>query len=134
MRKFEPLTDALWERLSPLFPTPVKRGRGKPHSPWRAVVNSVLFVLLSKAKWGSWPKTEEFSSKSAAHRWFLEWDRNGLLTQVLAIVKEAHPECEVATPQRRVHPIREEIIEEETPNFQMPYLNETASEQIYISQ
>ncbi len=112
MKEFAPLSDLQWEKLAPLFPAPIKRSRGKPHSSWRAVVNSILFVLLTKAKWGSWPKTADFASKSAAHRWYLYWDKSGFLNQILAVSQELKPGCEIAMPQRRIHPIREKEGEE----------------------
>lgn len=114
MKTYEPITDLQWEKLKALFPAPPKRGRGKPHSPWRAVLNSVLFVLLTKSKWGSWPQTVDFASKSAAHRWYLHWDKNGHLNQILGILQDFNPDCEVAMPQRRVHSIREVAYLEES--------------------
>lgn len=114
--KFETLTDLQWEKIKHLLPAPLKRGRGKPHTPWRYVVNSILFVLCNKAKWGAWPKTEQYSSKSAAHRWYLIWDKDGLLNQMLTLLAPN----EVAHPQRRHHGIKEvEELEmtEEVPLF-----------------
>lgn len=114
MKEYETLNDAEWEKLKHLFPVPQKRGRGKPHTPWRSVVNSVLIVLLAKAKWGCWPQNEEYSSKSAAHRWYLHWEKNGLLEEILNIVKSMRPDSPVIMPQRRVHSIREVISVEES--------------------
>lgn len=108
MKTFEPLTDIQWENIKHLLPAPLKRGRGKPHAPWRPVLNSILFVLLTRAKWGSWPKTPDFASKSAAHRWYVNWDKNGLLQQILEIVQGLQPGCEISMPQRRIHTLREE--------------------------
>lgn len=85
---YEPLTDLQWQMLEPFFPTPVKRSRGKPHTPWRSVVNSILFVLFTGKKWDSLPNTPEFASKSAAHRWFKIWKASGLLDQVLNKLSE----------------------------------------------
>lgn len=125
MKSYEPLTDVQWEKLKHLFPTPPKRGRGKPHSPWRSVVNSVLSVLLTKAKWGCWPNTPDFASKSAAHRWYLHWDKTGMLTQILDILKELSPEAEIIMPQRRVHSIREVAATEEEMEVEIPLFIET---------
>lgn len=109
MKKHEPLTDIQWDKIKHLFPAPVKRGRGKPHTPWRAVVNSILYVLLSKAKWGTWPKTEDFASKSAAHRWFLHWEKEGKLDEILGIIRETNPDCLITQPKRRYHMPEAEI-------------------------
>ncbi|HEV7737586.1 MAG TPA: transposase [Chlamydiales bacterium] len=102
---FQSLTDAQWALLEPLFTTPVKRGRGKPHAPWRAVVNSILAVLLTGIKWAGLPKGEEFASKSASHRWFVEWDKNGFLSQMLTVLRAAPSSLNaslVFVPKRRV--------------------------------
>ena len=102
MSQYEPLTDLQWQLLEPLFPKPVKRGRGKPHTPWRPVVNSILMVLLSKVKWGSVPKTLDFATKSAAHRWFSLWDKSGFLNELVEAYKAAvRKDAEVTLPRRR---------------------------------
>ena len=100
---FQSLTDAQWAELEPLFTAPVKRGRGKPHAPWRAVLNSVLAILLTGIKWGALPKTEQFASKSASHRWFIEWDKNGLLVKVLDTLRGSGSfnASLIFTPRRR---------------------------------
>lgn len=82
------LTDLQWQVLEPLFPNPVKRGRGKPHTPWRKVMNSILYVVSTKSKWEALPKEEQFASKSAAHRWFKIWKNNGFLDEVLSKLQE----------------------------------------------
>jgi transposase len=112
---FESLTDAQWALLEPLFTTPAKRGRGKPHAPWRTVVNSILAVLLTGIKWAALPKSEPFASKSASHRWFVEWDKNGFLAQILGLLREASSlhSTLVFTPQRRVRvPVVSEAVPE----------------------
>lgn len=82
------LTDLQWQVIEPFFPNPVKRGRGKPHTAWRKVINSILYVLCTKSKWESLPKTEEYASKSASHRWFKIWKSDGFLDQVLGKLQE----------------------------------------------
>lgn len=85
---YQALTDLQWQLIEPLFPKPEKRGRGKPHTSWRKVINSILYVLATKTKWEALPKTEEFASKSAAHRWYKVWKSSGLLDEVLMKLKE----------------------------------------------
>jgi transposase len=82
---FEVLTENQWALLEPLFPNPVKRGRGKPHAPWRNIVNSILYILSTGSKWEALPKQHEnplFAPKSVAHRWFLRWEREGFLPEL----------------------------------------------------
>ena len=102
MSSYQPLTDSQWESLKSMFPEPVKRGRGKPHTPWRAVVNSILFVLMTGAKWATLPKLPEFASKSASHRWFVLWDKDGTLDKILALLN-AHADAlaSITYPLRR---------------------------------
>ncbi len=102
MSSYEPLTDVQWNHLESLFPKPVKRGRGKPHTPWRAVLNSILFVLMTGAKWGALPKTPDFASKSASHRWFILWDKDGKLDQILSLLNGlAETSAQLTFPARR---------------------------------
>jgi transposase len=80
------LTDLQWQRIETLFPKPEKRGRGKPHTPWRSVVNTVLFVTKTNCKWSQVPQGPEWASKSAAHRYFKLWKETGLLNTVHSLI------------------------------------------------
>lgn len=102
MLHYEPLTDAQWQTLEPLFPCPVKRSRGKPHTSWRFVVNSILFVLITTSKWSALPKHPEFATKSAAHRWFAIWDKSGFLNEILTTYRSLESAAsEIKLPPRR---------------------------------
>jgi len=99
---FEPLTEEQWALLAPFFPVPAKRGRGKPHAPWRKVINSILYVLHMGAKWNALPAGKdrpEFATKSVAHRWFLLWEASGLLSQILTTL--GMPTAVAKLPRRR---------------------------------
>ena len=85
---YQELTDLQWQVIEPLFPNPIKRGRGKPHTEWRRVLNAILYILSSRSKWDALPKLPEFASKSAAHRWYKTWEQNGFLDQILTKLKE----------------------------------------------
>lgn len=101
-QEYKPLTDLQWQTMEHLFPQPAKRSRGKPHTPWRKVVNSILCVLLSKVKWSSIPNTPSFATKSASHRWFVLWDKNGFLTTLVdAYQKAVQQEVSIQHPPRR---------------------------------
>ena len=102
MQNFTSLSDFQWAQLEPLFPKLAKRSRGKPHTPWRAVVNSIFLVLFTKIKWGAIPATPEFATKSAAHRWFVLWEKNGFLQQLIEKLETTlEAKVEVALPPRR---------------------------------
>lgn len=83
MEQYAPLTDLQWQLLEPFFPVPAKRSRGKPHTSWRFVVNSIFFVLFTGEKWGTLPKDPQFATKSAAHRWFSIWEKSGFLKELV---------------------------------------------------
>jgi transposase len=109
---FQILTDFQWQTLEPLFPAPIKRGRGKPHTAWREVMNSILYVLTTPgAKWTTLPKGDGFASKSAAHRWYKVWRETGLLEQVLAKLEGTIPSA-LKFPPARQRKKREELVVE----------------------
>lgn len=108
---YQTLTELQWQLLEPLFPTPAKRGRGKPHTPWRGVLNAILFVLTTGNKWGALPKTEEFASKSAANRWYREWEKSGKLEEILATYKSFQEISDIIPPQKRNRTKAETLIE-----------------------
>ena len=46
--RFDGLSDLEWQLLADLFPPPpLRRGRGMPRTPFRKVVNPLLYVLLT---------------------------------------------------------------------------------------
>lgn len=100
---FEAITDEQWRSLENLFPQEVKRKRGKPHAPWRGIVNSILFILLTGNKWGALPIGFPFVTKSVAHRWFIIWGKSGLLQELLnrftSVIKI--DQAQIKLPRRR---------------------------------
>jgi transposase len=83
MKEYMPLTDQDWEKLFELFPRSSRKTVGKPHTPWRSVLNSILCVLVTGCKWSALPQDPAFASKSAANRWFIAWEKNGFLGRIL---------------------------------------------------
>jgi transposase len=82
---FEGLSDLEWKLFADLFPPePIKRGRGMPHAPFRQVVNTLLYVLITGCRWGDLPRGPQWASKSAAHRWLQRWQANGTLDAMQA--------------------------------------------------
>ena len=87
--KFNGLTDAQWEILEPLTPRdPTKRGRGKSHTPWRKVCNSIFWVTITGSRWIDLPIGEQWASRAAAHRWLGIWEANGTLEKILTSLRE----------------------------------------------
>ncbi|BAY14100.1 transposase [Calothrix sp. NIES-2098] len=44
-----------------------------PHAPFRHVLNTLLYILITGSRWCDIPKGEIWVSKSAAHRWLQRW-------------------------------------------------------------
>lgn len=85
--RFEGLTDIQWEVLEPFMP----KGAvfvGKPHTPWRKVCNTILWILISGARWADVPIGEQWGSRSASHRWLGLWQEDGTLSKILSTLLE----------------------------------------------
>ena len=50
-----------------------------PPTPFRKVVNRLLYVLLTGCRWCDVPRGHQWASKSAAHRWLQRWQEDGTL-------------------------------------------------------
>lgn len=82
--KFEGLTDAQWQVVQALLPKePTKRGKGHPHSPWRKVCNTILWVLITGSRWCDVPKGQQWGSRPGAHRWLGRFQKDGTLDKLL---------------------------------------------------
>ena len=82
-RRGEELTDEQWAVIGPLIPDPPRRedGRGRPWRDTREVINGVLWILRSGARWQDLP--ERFPPYQTCHRRFQAWSRDGTLRAVL---------------------------------------------------
>lgn len=78
--RFEGLSDLEWKLFEDLFPQKLeKRGRGMPHTPFRYVLNSLLYILITGCRWCDLPQGKIWASKSSAHRWLKRWQEDGTL-------------------------------------------------------
>ncbi len=81
------ITDAQWALLEPLFrPKRREDGRGRPWQDTRAVLNGVFWVLRTGAPWHDLPR--RYPPYQTCHRRFQQWQRSGLLTQLLQKLAE----------------------------------------------
>ena len=65
--RFEGLSDLEWKLFEDIFPTePDKRGKGMPHTPFRYVLNSLLYILITGCRWCDLPQGNIWASKSSA--------------------------------------------------------------------
>jgi len=91
MARREELSDQQWAIIEPLIPKPVVRAdrRGRPRRPNREVLNGILWILPSGARWYDLP--ERFPPYQTCHRRFQEWVRSGVLRRALeALAKDLH--------------------------------------------
>ena len=77
------LTDEQWAVLEPLIPEPPRRPdrRGRPWRDAREVLDGVLWVLRTGARWSDLPET--YPPYQTCHRRFQRWVRDGTLKRVL---------------------------------------------------
>lgn len=76
-----------------MFPKePEKRGKGMPHAPYRYVLNSLLYILITGCRWCDLPHGDRWASKSSSQRWLKRWREDRTLehlqARVLAIASE----------------------------------------------
>ena len=88
MARGEELTDEQWAVLAPLIPEPPRREdkRGRPWKDTREVINGVLWILRSGARWQDLPG--RFPPYQTCHRRFQQWVRDGSLRRVLEALAE----------------------------------------------
>jgi transposase len=78
MPRFTGFRKEEWKKIELLLPAePAVRGKGMPHTPWRKVLNTIAYVLLSGCRWCDTPKTRKFAPKTTAHRWLIRWEMDG---------------------------------------------------------
>ena len=87
MARREELTDEQWFLIEPLFDKPNEiQTRGRPSRPAREVLNGVLWILRSGARWSDLP--ERFPPYQTCHRRFQQWVKDGRLKKVLETLAE----------------------------------------------
>ena len=82
------LTEEQWSLLEVILPEPPRRadGRGRPWRSQREVLNGILWILRSGARWKDLP--ERFPPYQTCHRRFQAWVRSGVLRLVLEVLAE----------------------------------------------
>ena len=82
------LTEDQWSTLEHLLPRPKKRvdGKGGPRCPNRSVLEGILWVLKSGARWRDLP--EKYPPYQTCHRRFQEWVKQGIMREILRKIVE----------------------------------------------
>ena len=75
------LTDAQWEKIRPLLPRRRKRPQGgRPPADDRKVLEGILWILRSGARWCDLP--EEFPSPSTCWRRLRDWEEQEIWLEI----------------------------------------------------
>ena len=90
MARREELTDEQWLLIESFFDkTESIQTRGRPRREDREVMNGVLWILRSGARWCDLPG--RFPPYQTCHRRFQEWSKDGTLRRVLeALAEDLH--------------------------------------------
>ncbi len=81
------LSDAQWEVIQPLLREKRRAdGRGRPWRDARAVLDGVLWILRTGARWQDLPG--EYPPYQTCHRRFQQWVREGRLERILRALAE----------------------------------------------
>lgn len=81
---FTELPDSLWEKAEPLLePFKRKRSGGSPATPFRSILNGIIFRLKTGCQWNMIPKC--YGSKSVIHEHYRRWVSAGVFDQILMI-------------------------------------------------
>ena len=89
------LTDAQWERIAPLMPTP----RGNCNLPTRQALNGWLFITQQGCAWRALP--ERYGPWFTVYMRGKRWAERGVLARVFAELQRL--ELESGPPAERVH-------------------------------
>ena len=88
MGKFNGLKDKEWSLIEHLIPYRAARGRGEQPIDPRKALNSMLWVLITGARWCDIPKGDQWASKSCAHQRLGLWKESGVLEKILVALQE----------------------------------------------
>lgn len=86
MARREELTDAQWTIIDPLIPKLPRRAdqRGRPWRDSREVMNGILWILRSGARWKDLP--DRFPPYQTCHRRFQQWVQDGTLRRIVEML------------------------------------------------
>ena len=96
MSKRDNVTDAQWTIIEPLLPEQPTRvdGRGRPWQDDRQILNGIIWILRSGARWKDLPR--EYPPYQTCHRRFQQWVKDGTLRNILeALARDLHERGEI---------------------------------------
>jgi putative transposase len=79
--------DELWGFVSPVLEEAYPpKGTGRPRVDFRQVFNAIVYRMRTGCQWNRMPA--ELGSDSSNHRWFQQWQEDGVLEKVWAVLVE----------------------------------------------
>jgi transposase len=89
MSSFDGLTDEQWNMIEPHIPFMWGiQHKGNPPLHPRKVLNTILWVLFTGARWKDVPHGEQWASRPCAHKKLGVWLENGVLEKVLKALQD----------------------------------------------
>ena len=98
--RFNGLTKSQWKLLKPLMPKDDPNKKGKPHTSWKRICNSILWILITGGRWCDIPRGRRWGSKSAAHRWLGIWESDETLNTILERLRNCAELAELLNLER----------------------------------
>jgi len=80
------LTDEQWRLIEPCLPPLPPPHPGRPPRDGRAVLNGILWKIRTREPWYNMPPA--YPSHQTCYRYYLKWQRTGLLKKIYAILAE----------------------------------------------
>ena len=80
LRRYE-LTDGEWERIKGYFEDGKPKGKGRPRSDLRTMLNGIIWIARSGAAWRDMP--ERYGAYTTVYGWFKRWEESGLFAKIL---------------------------------------------------
>jgi transposase len=92
-----PLTDEAWQKVSHLFEYVVSSRPGRPRRHPRSILDAILWVHLNREKWHRLPTS--FPPAQTCYLKWLEWNRAGIMAQVLGALEIPDQSAEPAAAE-----------------------------------
>jgi transposase len=88
MKGFQGLSRPQWALIKHLFPKPPSNKFGRKDLSPKKVMNTILWVLITGARWVDAPSGARWAPRSTAHEWLGKWQQSGLLERILNLLLE----------------------------------------------
>ena len=90
MGKFVGLNEKEWAVVEPLIPFKwgITISGMQPMHP-RKILNTLIWILTTGARWCDVPTGKQWASRSCAHKYLGLWNQSGILERVLTALQEA---------------------------------------------